>query len=272
MRSHPPTLITLARRAMTEIALPARYRVLVATSGGPDSMALLDVLSKLRIDVVAHGVDHGLRAEASAELDIAEAHAGKLGVAFERTRVSVDAGSNVQERARNARHAALEAARKRAKAAVIATAHHADDRAETLLIRLLRGAGPGGLAILPPRDGKLVRPFIRARRADILAHLERHHIAFARDPSNESARFLRTRIRQEVLPLLEELDPAVVTHLCALADDLASERDTHAPYRIPRAARLALARLAVTGSKKMNVRLPGGIEARSAEPRATKKR
>ena len=279
-RSHPPTLITLARRALEdEIALARGARIVVATSGGPDSMALLDVLAALQapldFTIVAHGVDHGLRAEASAELDLAEAHAKKLGVAFSRTRVAVAPGGNVQERARVARHAALEAARKKNRASVIATAHHASDRAETVLMRILRGAGPGGLAVLPPRDGRLIRPLIRAARADIDLHLERHQIPFARDPSNVSPRFLRSRVRSELIPLLRALDENIVAHLCALADDLATAREKHADYRIPRAARVALARLVKTGAGE--VALPGGVVAHRKEPhkktsRAKKKR
>ena len=240
MRSHPPTLITLAKRAIeSEIALPAGARVLVATSGGPDSMALLDVLAALRepmrFSVVAHGVDHGLRSEAGRELDLAETHAKRIAVPFGRTRVRVAAGGNVQARARAARYQALERAKARAHADAIATAHHAEDRAETVLIRMLRGAGAGGLAVLPARDGHLIRPLIRAARRDIDLHLQRHAVPFSRDPSNEDPRFLRTRVRREVLPLLRELDPAIVLHLCGLADDLAALREDGAgSYRIPR--------------------------------------
>jgi tRNA(Ile)-lysidine synthase len=100
----------------------------------------------------------------------------------------------------------------------IATGHHADDRAETLLIRLLRGTGPVGLAVLPPRDGDRIRPFYRARRADVDAHVSRHHIPHAIDPSNRDPRFLRARVRHELLPVLERLSPRVVEHLCSLAD------------------------------------------------------
>jgi tRNA(Ile)-lysidine synthase len=105
-----------------------------------------------------------------------------------------------------------------------ATGHHAEDRAETLLIRILRGTGPAGLGVLPPRAGNRIRPLYRARRADIDAHLRRHRIPFSLDPSNADPRFLRTRVRQEVLPLLESMSPRVVDHLCRLADDLAKLR------------------------------------------------
>jgi tRNA(Ile)-lysidine synthase len=282
LRSHPPTLLTLARRALaTEIELPPNARILVATSGGPDSMALLDVLAKLReelgFSLVAHGVDHGLRADAAAELDVAEGHAKRLGVVFARTRVRVDPGGNVQARARDARHAALAAAKKKSRAHLIATAHHADDRAETVLMRILRGSGASGLAVLPAKDDHLVRPFIRATRRDVMLHLERHAVPYMQDPSNDDVRFLRTRVRREVLPLLVALDPNVVAHLCALADDLAPVRENAAPaFRIPRAAQIALAELVRAHNGRREVRLPGDLvvrkETKKPKSRGKKKR
>jgi tRNA(Ile)-lysidine synthase len=266
--SHPPTLLTLAKRALAnEIALPKGTRILVATSGGPDSMALLDVLAKLMgeldFSIVAHGVDHGLRAEATAELDVAEGHAKRLGVVFARTRVRVEPGGNLQARARDARHVALAAAKKHARARFIATAHHADDRAETVLIRILRGSSASGLAVLPAASGVLIRPFIRAMRRDVLLHLERHAVPFVQDPSNDDPRFVRTRIRRDVLPLLASLDPNVALHLCALADDLAAHREKDAPSGLPRRTLVALA--ALTKHGRGDVLLPGGIVAHKAK-------
>ncbi|HEX6277664.1 MAG TPA: tRNA lysidine(34) synthetase TilS, partial [Polyangiaceae bacterium] len=195
-RSHPPTLITLTTRTLREECDIARgTRVLVAVSGGPDSMALLDVLArvapKLGFELTAHGVDHGLRPEAAAELDVAEGHATRLGVPFARTRVRVAPGGNLQARARDARYAALETAQRVTGAELLATAHHAGDRAETVLLRLLRGSGPRGLGVLAPRAERRIRPLIRARRADVVLHLERHGVPFADDPSNRDRRHLR---------------------------------------------------------------------------------
>jgi tRNA(Ile)-lysidine synthase len=223
-RSHPPTLITTVRRTLLEECGPLNGRVvLAAVSGGGDSQAMLSVLARLAPQVgfrlVAHGVDHGLRPEAGSELDKAEALANKLAVTFGRTRLTVARGGNLQARAREARYAALRAVAA-PDDALIATAHHADDRAETVLLRLLRGAGPRGLAVLAPRAQDVLRPLIRAGKRDVQLHLSRHCLDFAEDPSNKDAAFLRVRVRHEALPLLEQLSPQIVQHLNALADAL----------------------------------------------------
>lgn len=266
-RSHPPTLLTLAERTLREECRVERgARLLAAVSGGPDSMALLDVLArlgkKLGFELVAQGVDHGLRPEAGAELDLAERHARALGVVFERTRVSLEPGGNLQARARAVRYAALEAAAERAGASLIATAHHADDRAETLLLRLLRGSGPRGLAVLPPRFENRLRPLIRARKSDVLLHLGRHGVPFADDPSNRDRRHLRVRVREELMPLLVELSPGVVAHLNALSDALSASDDARVAAAdalgLGRAQRRQLARAIALSQRRSEIWLPGG--------------
>lgn len=244
-------------------------------------MALLDVLCRLsrQLDLAihAHGVDHGLRPEASSELDLAAALARKHGISFTRTRVVVAAGGNLQSRARAARFEALWAAAGNVGASLLATAHHADDRAETVLLRLLRGAGPRGLAVLGPQHGDLIRPFIRARKSDISAHLRRHRLAFASDPSNLDRRFLRVRVRHELMPLLEALEPQVVRHLTDLADQL-SLGDI--PLVLDPGGRVvALSRAHVSAIRRAQrhslygarVRLPGGrqilIDRHTGQPR-----
>jgi tRNA(Ile)-lysidine synthase len=285
-RTHPPTLLTIARRTITEERLFARGDVvLVAVSGGADSMALMHVLARLRAvlghALVAHGVDHGLRAEASAELDVAASFARDLDVPFARTRVDVAPGGNVQARARTARYEALGTAAARASASCVATAHHATDRAETVLLRLLRGAGPRGLAVLPPRArfpcacasasacacAFLVRPFLRAPRSAVEAHVARHAIPFSLDPSNRDPRFLRARVRHELLPLLRVLSPKIDDHLCALADQLQGVIPMDDPAlarfaRAPRQARQALEALVRTRSPRARVALGAGRVAR----------
>jgi len=237
-------------------------------------MALLHVLAlltkKLGFSLFAHGVDHGLRAEAVGELDLAQARCEALGVPFSRSLISLSAGSNLQARARDGRRAALTAAAKALNSELIATAHHADDRAETVLLRLLRGSGPPGLAVLPPRSGAWIRPQCRARKADIVLHLQRHALAFAEDPSNRQSRFLRTRVRFELLPLLEQLSPQIVSHLCALADalgeggqdaDLGALTDEHGvALLLNRAQRQLVGRARAFGQRTARVSLANGRE------------
>lgn len=223
-RSHPPSLVTLVRRTLREECGPiAGSTILAAVSGGGDSQALLSVLARLApelgFQVRAHGVDHGLRPGAAAELDVAESLAERLSVPFGRTRVAVGRGANLQARARQARYAALREAAL-PYGALIATAHHANDRAETVLLRVLRGSGPRGLAVLPPRAQDVIRPLVRASKEDVLSHLDRHRVDFAQDPSNMDNAFLRVRVRRELLPLLAQLSPSIVRHLNALADAL----------------------------------------------------
>ena len=276
-RSHPPSLLRLVERLARDEGLFARGDiVLCACSGGPDSTALLHALALLRKrfghEVVAHGVDHGLRPEAASELALARQVAEAAGVPFAITQLHVEPGGNLQARARSARLEALAIAAIVAGASAIATGHTADDRAETLLMRLLRGSGPHGLAVLPPTAPlpvplpaghadpapMLIRPLLRARRADVLAHLTRHRLPFAHDPSNADPRFARVRVRRELVPLLEDLSPRVVDHLCSLADMMLSEADPLAALGLGRAQRQAIERAQRLGRKGIELRLRGG--------------
>lgn len=266
MRSHPPTLLTLLRSCLRgEARVQRGARIVVAVSGGVDSMVLLHGLAwlapKLGFSLCAHGVDHGLRAAAASELDLAESLARRLAVPFSRSRVTLAAGGNLQARARTARYEQLRITAQALGAQLIATAHHADDRAETVLLRLLRGTSPRGLAVLPARSEDLIRPLLRATRADVLAHAERHQIPHAEDPSNKNPRFLRTRVRHELLPLLRELSPGIVQHLNALADEcVQTPADLPDLPRLGRAQRLKLQDLLAHPSRSARIRLSGGRE------------
>jgi tRNA(Ile)-lysidine synthase len=131
---------------------------------------------------------------------------------------------------------------------------------------LLRGTGPAGLAVLPPRSAHLIRPLIRARRTDIVAHVDRHRIPHAHDPTNRDPRFLRSRVRHELLPLLADLSPRIVEHLCELADasrPLGSGGGDEVPevldgQRLGRAQRTLLARALQNRNRAARVPLPGG--------------
>jgi tRNA(Ile)-lysidine synthase len=270
--SHPPALLRRTERTLREeTPLCAGQHVLVAVSGGGDSMALLHVLARLAprlgITLSAHGVDHGLRPAAAAELALAAELARALGVPFASSTLQLAAGGNLQARARAARYAALDAAAERLGADWVATAHHADDRAETLLLRLLRGASPSALGVLPAAAERRLRPFIRAPKSAILQHLERHHVPHAHDPSNRDPRYLRTRIREELLPLLERLTPGAARRLNLLADEcrelhsttLVTDAQGHA-VRLSRTQSAQIRRAHKLGQPGVRIWLPGGQE------------
>jgi tRNA(Ile)-lysidine synthase len=270
-RSHPPALLRrTARTLREETPLRRGDGVLVAVSGGGDSTALLHVLARLApsfsIQLWAHGVDHGLRAEAASELDLAERLATQLGVPFSRSQLSLPLGGNLQARAREARYAALDAVRESVGARWIATGHHADDRAETLIMRILRGTGPRGLAILPAASEQRLRPFIRSPKSAIVAHLERHGLAYASDPSNHHPRFVRSRVRAEVMPLLESLVPGASVRLNLLADEwtdpspvvVTDAQGRALPLRRSHAAQIRRAQK--MGQRGARVWLAGGVE------------
>jgi tRNA(Ile)-lysidine synthase len=264
--SHRPTLLTLIRRELEALGVPARGDVvLVGASGGPDSQALLHAMvhlgARMGFGVCACGVDHGLRVEAPAELTLAECLARELNVRWRTARLGLCAGPNVMARAREARYRALYDAARQEGASWVAVGHHADDRAETLLMRLMRGTGPAGLAVFGVRNGILLRPMIRARRSDVLRHLARHGIAYAQDPTNADRRHLRAAVRHEVLPVLERHSPRIVEHLCELADDMAALGV--APVRgVGRAQLRALGRAVADRDGAARVALPGGRVAR----------
>lgn len=275
----PPTLLTLAKRCVKDEQLfGAGDRVMVACSGGPDSMALLHVLALMRKqrkhEVIAAGIDHGLRQEAVAELHLVARVAKEHDIAFAKTKVNVKEGGNLQERAREARHEALAKAAKQADATHIALGHTADDRAETVLLRIVRGTGPKGLAAMPAvappvvGDVPLIRPLVGARRRDVMAHLRRHGVPWAMDPSNFDSRFMRVRVRREVLPLLEDLSGGVVEHLCALADQAGESvraADGDDPLEgLSRAQRDALKRAIAQRKGGSTVRVSGGKDLRVA--------
>ena len=221
--------------------------VLVAVSGGADSVALLDVLGALRealgLTLTVVHVHHGLRPEADAEADGVRALCERLGVACHVERVVVRRAppwDGLEAESRRARHAALERMGREVGAARIATGHTADDQAETVLMRLLQGAGPRGLGGIAPMRGLLIRPLIETRRVAIEEYLGGRGLAWAEDPSNRDVRFLRNRIRHDLLPFIAKVSGASVVE--ALGRSAAAARAVVAD--LEERARADLARLA----------------------------
>jgi tRNA(Ile)-lysidine synthase len=226
-------LATLVLEGACALGVPDDAAIMLAVSGGPDSMALLHGAARaVGTDAaqwrlhVAH-LDHGLRPESVDDAAFVADAARDLGLSCAVERVDVAAqgrrdGRSIEEAGRDARYAFLE--RAASEDAVIMTAHTADDDAETVLINLLRGTGLAGLAGIPPRRGRIVRPLLGVRRHELRALLDAAAVATREDPSNADPAFLRNRVRAEVLPALERLRPGAVERIgrfsrLAAADD-----------------------------------------------------
>lgn len=227
-------------RAVQALGLVGR-NLLVAVSGGVDSIVLLHALAGLRDEYglglsVGH-VHHGLRgAEADADAELVEAAAKRHGVAYRLTRVDPEtlrqggpsrARPSLQEAARRLRYDALEAIATELGAQHIATAHQRDDQAETVLLRLFRGTGPEGLAGIPPAspDRRVVRPMLRVDREAIESWARAEGLRWREDASNRNPRFARARLRQQLRALAASLNPGWQRALADLAD---AQRDENA--------------------------------------------
>jgi tRNA(Ile)-lysidine synthase len=187
--------------ATRELAAP----VVVACSGGADSVALLELAAHAGLAPLAVHVDHGLREGSGAEVAQVGALADALGAGFHSTRIAVDSGSNLEARARDARYRALEQARVAHRADVVLVGHTADDQAETVLLNVLRGAAAAGLAGMAARHGTIVRPLLDLRRAETRALCDALGLAVFDDPMNDDRAFRRVAIRHDVLPYLSAL-------------------------------------------------------------------
>jgi tRNA(Ile)-lysidine synthase len=217
-------LSTILRTIRTHALVARGDVVVVAVSGGADSMALLHALSRLAprlgIGLEVATVDHGLRASARAEGELVRARARALGLPWHGLRVDAAAArkgrASLQDAARRVRLGALGALAAR-RGARVALAHQADDQAETVLFRVVRGTGLLGLAGIPYRRDPFIRPLLDVSRAEISRYVARHELPFVEDPSNADPRFARARVRHRLLPLLAEENPRVREALVALA-------------------------------------------------------
>lgn len=181
--------------------------VLLAVSGGPDSMAMLDLVGNgWAGPVMAATVDHGLRPESAVEAAMVAGYCAGAGVAHATLCPASPITGSLQSSARAARYRLLHDHADRCGAAYIITAHHADDQLETMLMRLARGAGVEGLAGVRARNGRILRPLLGCRKAELIAHCERRSIAFAHDPSNANTDFDRVRMRT-ALAGFDAVDP-----------------------------------------------------------------
>lgn len=212
-------LLRATAHACGTLGLKRGDRLLLAVSGGADSLALAALLARLAPargwELRALSVNHGLRPEAAADAAHAAGVCQRLGIPCRVALVDVPAlrlrGEGVEEAARRLRYAALEEERRRCRAAWIALGHHAGDATEDMLLRLLRGTGWPALGGMRARDGerRLLRPLLGVTPDMLRACLRALGIDWVEDGSNKDTRLTRNRIRHSLLPLMREENPAL---------------------------------------------------------------
>lgn len=224
------------RRTIQAHAMLARGgRLLAGLSGGADSVALLHLLREVaaRGDIVIAGVahfNHSLRPVADEDEAFCRGLAASLQLPFESGRGDVRALAAAERRsledaARRARYAFLEAAADHVRADAIAVGHTRDDQAETFLLRLLRGAGPRGLSGIWPKSGRVIRPLIEISRDELRAYITEHQLVFREDESNTDVTIPRNRVRHELLPILQGFSPNAIEVLAREADIAREDED-----------------------------------------------
>lgn len=210
---------------LTAMSVTAQDRVLVAVSGGPDSMALLHLF--LRWNSRKIGVfhlNHGFRANASKEAEFVKDYATQVGIPVEIAEYNINrylstSGESKQQGARKIRYQLLQNYAEANGYHRIALGHHGDDQAETVLMRILRGAGLHGLGGIPPQRGPFIRPLLTVYKEAILTYCQDFGVPYVLDESNFEPVYLRNRIRQELLPLLiREYNPEITAQLVQMAE------------------------------------------------------
>ncbi len=214
-------------------------RILVGVSGGIDSMFLLTILHELELPLTAAVFNHGLRPEASEECAFVQSFCADKDIPCISGKADVRAFAaeksvGLEQAARELRYRFLFDSASAAQAAAVATAHHADDQAETVLLHLLRGTGLDGLSGIRPyslpnafsKTIPLIRPLLGITRAEIEKFAAESGMRFRQDSSNTDAAYTRNRIRLELIPLLKkDYNPQIVQALCRLAESTSADRD-----------------------------------------------
>jgi len=236
VRDAEKNLIDAIEAALARADVRRGSSILVGLSGGADSVALsralLDLRERLSFRIIAAHLNHRIRGdEADRDEDFVRSMCARLGVELiveraEGLDTSIST-ANLEERARDARREFLLRVADRVQADFVALGHHRDDQAETVLMRLMRGAGAAGMAAMAERGpGRLIRPMLLLSRAEIRDYLAARAIPFVEDSSNASRDILRNRIRADLLPMLErEYAPGLGERLVELGDEMRSLDD-----------------------------------------------
>ena len=208
-------------------------KLILALSGGIDSMVLADLLLKTKVEFVAAHCNFHLRGHESDGDDwFVRKFAGKRGIQcfvkhFETEKYAANHGISIEMAARDMRYAWFEELRQQLGYDKIAVAHHADDQAETFFINLLRGAGLNGLKGMKPQNGVIIRPLLWASREQIRKYAVENHIVWREDHTNVESVYLRNRIRNQLLPIFDELQPKARQGLYKSLEHLSAENELY---------------------------------------------
>jgi len=230
-------LRTVKQTIKTYGMLKPKDSVLIGVSGGPDSVALFHLLLtfaprfSLRLGV-AH-LNHCLRQDDSdKDAEFVASLAGRFGLPCYIHKINVrkyqiENKLSLEEAARRVRHGFLNHVAEKNRFNKIALGHHFDDNAELVLMNLFRGSGPLGISAIPPvRNGKIIRPLLQSNRSEIITFLDQNGLKYISDPSNRDTRFLRNRIRHDLIPLLKtSYNPKISQSLNRLASIIRSEEE-----------------------------------------------
>ena len=218
--------------------LKAGQTIVLGISGGVDSVTMLDLFakSKLNLKIIVAHVNHGVREEAVEDEQLVKTLAHKYEFKYISKTLGKQTSGNLEEVLRDARREFLLDAANSNKADFVALAHNADDQAETLMLNLVRGSGPAGLAAMKPRDGKILRPLLDISRAEVESYAVTEKLEWHEDQTNRDTNYNRNYIRHRLLPMLSRLNPEFLNALGRTAR-LQNDIDNHfkeEAYRIMR--------------------------------------
>lgn len=229
------TLFKVKRFIETNNLLKSGDKVLLAVSGGPDSMVLLDIMRNLSkiIDfeiAVAH-INHQIRMDSHKDMQFVEAECKKLDIPFYGREIFLfgakkDKRKSLEQAAREHRYNALFSIAREIGFNLIATGHTKSDQAETILMRIISGTNTRSLSgILVKRDGMIIRPLLVLSRDEVMHYVQSHNIKFVEDVTNLDKKYLRNKIRLDLIPYIKkEYNPSLEDALCSLAEDAANLR------------------------------------------------
>ncbi|NLX83297.1 MAG: tRNA lysidine(34) synthetase TilS [Clostridiales bacterium] len=207
----------------------APQSILLALSGGTDSVVLLHLLIQLRrekgFDLSCVHINHGLREASDEEEKFVRNLTKQLDLPLYVKAIDVSRKGNLEEAARTARYAAIQQVQEQTQAEVVALAHHANDQAETILMHLMRGAGLAGFAGMVELRAPYWRPLLKIEKTQLMTYLQKHRLQQVEDESNFDTRILRNNIRHCLIPSLEDLAPGMVLRMSQTANILQAEHD-----------------------------------------------